>query len=96
MVICQQPLRSSEGKQARGIQEITLWTKDAEVTKLTFFTPLVLFSNISILGTAAAPVTAKNSGRFYTACAYSTPKVITKMYTTFGEDNYHQVDLNGA
>lgn len=96
MLISQQPLRFPEGKQARGIQEITLWTKDAKVTKLSFFMSFLLFSNILVLGTAAAPVTAKYSGRFYIACAYSTPKVITKMYTTFVEDNYHQVDLNGA
>lgn len=96
MLISRQPRGFSEGKQARGIQEITLWTNDAKVTKLTFFMSLVLFSNISVLGTAAAPVTAKNSGRFYIACAYSAPKVITKMYTTFVEDNYHQAHLNGA
>lgn len=39
---------------------------------------LVLSSNISILRTAVATVTAKNSGRLYIAWAYSTPKVITK------------------
>lgn len=67
-----------------------------KVTKVTFLVSLVLSSNISILETAAAPGTAKNSRRFYIACAYSTPKVITKMYTTFVKDNYHQVDLIGA
>ena len=69
---------------------------EVKVTKATLFISLVLSSNFSVLGIAAAPVTAKNSARFYIACAYSTPKVITKMYTTFVKGKYHQVYLHGA
>lgn len=61
-----QPLSDTpEGKQAHGIQELhSDSTKDAKVTKAVFFMSLALSSNISVLGIAVAPVTAKILGGF--------------------------------
>lgn len=95
MLISQQPFRLP-GRQTSTWNSRNYTLTDAKVTKAIYFKLLVLSSNISVLGIAAAPVSAKILQGFYIACAYSTPKVITKMYTIFLKDNYHQVYLNGV
>lgn len=60
-MLTSQPLSDSPKiKQARGIQEITLGLhKDTKVIKTYICMSLALSSNISVLRSIAAPVTAK-------------------------------------